>query len=91
MAELETSRLRLRPFQLTDLADYHRQIASDAEAMRTLLPGKAPSLEEAKLFFNSFVEHWERHKFGLWVIFDKQGGDLTGQCGLRFLKNPQEY
>lgn len=91
MPELETSRLRLRPFQLTDLPDYHRQLASDAEVMQTLLPGKALSLEEARLFFNSFIEHWERHKFGLWLIFDKQAGNLIGQCGLRFLKNTPEY
>lgn len=36
------------------------------------------------LFFNRFFEHWERHYFGVWILRDKENGDLIGQCGLRW-------
>ncbi|WP_017316189.1 GNAT family N-acetyltransferase [Mastigocladopsis repens] len=91
MPEIETARLRLRPFIISDFPDYHRQITSDVDVMQTLLPGKALSWQEGQLFFNRFLEHWERHSFGLWLVFDKQEGNLIGQCGLRFLEGSLEY
>lgn len=84
MPEIETTRLILRPFKVSDFADYHRQLTSDVEVMRNLLPGKALSREEAELFFNRFFEHWKVHQFGVWILRDKESGELIGQCGLRW-------
>lgn len=84
MPEIETARLILRPFNLSDFTDYHHRLTSDVEVMQTLLPGKALSPEETELFFNRFFEHWKRHQFGVWILRDKENGELIGQCGLRW-------
>ena len=81
MAEIETARLILKPFKSSDFLDYHRQITSDSKVMQNLLPRKALSPEQAKLFFNRFLSHWERHSFGVWILRDKENRDLIGQCG----------
>lgn len=87
--EIETARLKMRPFAFDDLDDYYRQILSDPEVMKTLLAGRALSWEEAQARLTYFIKHWQLHHFGLWVIVDKQG-DLLGQCGLQFLDNTSE-
>lgn len=91
MPEIETTRLQLRRFTVGDFQAYHRQITSDVEVMQTLLPGKALSWQEAKLFFNRFFEDWERHNFGVWLVFDKKEENLIAQSGLRFLESSLEY
>lgn len=36
------------------------------------------------MFFNRLFEHWERHSFGVWILRNKENGDLIEQCGLRW-------
>jgi ribosomal-protein-alanine N-acetyltransferase len=34
---------------------------------------------------NKILRHWEQHGFGPWALIDKEGGQLIGWCGLRYL------
>jgi ribosomal-protein-alanine N-acetyltransferase len=88
--DLETKRLLLRQLTLGDLDDYYRQVASDADVMKTLQAGRALSREEAKLKLTRFIEHWQRHGFGLRGMIYKPEGQLIGHCGLQFLDNTPE-
>ncbi len=88
MHEIETSRLRLRPF-VDDDADAYFVIrrkpavarflpsfrgADDAEIRRRTLETMA-----------AFRQHWTLHGYGPWAAIDKQSARLIGHCGLRFL------
>lgn len=82
--EIETARLKLRPFTVDDLDDYYRHMTSDFDVMRTLLLGRALTLAETESRLQLLIEHWKRYQFGVWVLRDRQNGDLIGQCGLRW-------
>lgn len=87
MPQIETPRLKLRRFTHSDFDTHYRYIASDAQVMQTLLLEKALSINEARLWFERLVKHWDNHQFGVWLLFDKQTTSFVGQCGLRFLAN----
>jgi ribosomal-protein-alanine N-acetyltransferase len=84
MPEIEIARLKLRPFTADDLNDYYRQMTSDFEVMRTLLLGRTLTLAETEPRLRLFMEHWGHYQFGVWVLRDKENGELIGQCGLRW-------
>ncbi|MBA2442318.1 MAG: GNAT family N-acetyltransferase [Rubrobacter sp.] len=77
--EIETARLRLRPWREEDLNPYARMCA-DPEVMR-YLPGTL-TREESMRQIERFVRHWEEHGFGLWAVEGKAGGEFIGFVGL---------
>ena len=82
--ELETRRLRLRPFTAEDAPD-HLRLYRDPEVTRQL-PG-GPFDEEAAPVRSAralarFGGCWAEHGFGVWALIDKATGRLVGQCGL---------
>ena len=92
MAELDTLRLRLRPFTLHDHAA-HASIYSDPAVMQYMPRGPLTPAEAQEASFavlTQFVAHWDRHAFGVWAVTEKTTGTLLGQCGLRFLPELQE-
>lgn len=85
MPEIETARLRLRPFSPDDLDNLYQRVYSDPAVMR-FLPGGVPrSREETAAVLESFINHWEEHGFGVWAVWLREGGDFIGQCGLQFI------
>jgi RimJ/RimL family protein N-acetyltransferase len=92
MAELDTPRLRLRPFTLHDHAA-HASIYSDPAVMQYMPRGPltpAEAQEASLAVLRQFVAHWDQHAFGVWAVTEKTTGTLLGQCGLRFLPELQE-
>jgi ribosomal-protein-alanine N-acetyltransferase len=92
MAELDTHRLRLRPFTLLDHAA-HATIYSDPLVMRYMPRGPmtpAEAQQASLAVLRQFMAHWDRHAFGVWAVTEKTTGTLLGQCGLRFLPELQE-
>ncbi len=82
--QLTTARLRLRPFEMGDL-DALVPIYGDPEVMAIRKLGvQNPGQTKAELAV--IVEHWRRHAFGLWAVFDNVVGGLLGECGLRYRK-----
>ena len=92
MAELDTLRLRLRPFTLHD-HEAHASIYSDPAVMQYMPRGPltlAAARQASFAVLRQFMAHWDRHAFGVWAITEKTTGTLLGQCGLRFLPELQE-
>jgi RimJ/RimL family protein N-acetyltransferase len=87
MSELETARLRLRPFDPSDQAA-HAAIYADPEVTR-FLPG-GPFLGDvvqarSERSLAHFTAHWAQHGWGVWAVVDKASGAVIGQCGLNHL------
>ena len=85
MYQIETDRLRLRPFREEDAPEHHRVIYGDAEVMRYLPGGVPRTLEQTQELLARFARHWADHGFGAWAVLDKQKDILMGQCGLQTL------
>jgi ribosomal-protein-alanine N-acetyltransferase len=79
--ELETARLRMRPFTLDDL-DALCRITADAEVMRYIADGHAITREETATNLRNIIETFQRRGFGRWAVEEKAGGALLGYCGL---------
>lgn len=83
MPEIETSRLLLRMFRLSDLDDLAR-IYADADVMR-YLSGHPLTGEETAGWLDYFIRGWEQYGFGWWAVVLKERGELIGHCGLQFI------
>lgn len=79
--EIETSRLRLRPFTPDDLDELSR-ITADPEVMRHIGDGQALTREETEHNLHSIIEAFHRRGYGRWALIEKAGGALLGYCGL---------
>lgn len=79
--ELETARLRLRPFRHEDL-DALSGITADPEVMRYIGDGRALTREETEVNLVSIINAFRRRGFGRWAAEEKAGGGLVGYCGL---------
>ncbi|HMF58616.1 MAG TPA: GNAT family N-acetyltransferase [Pyrinomonadaceae bacterium] len=84
MEELETSRLRLRKFNLEDL-DTLGRIVSDPEVMKYIGVGGARDLQSAEKTIKTICSHWDKYGFGIWAVEEKASGKLIGWCGLQHL------
>jgi ribosomal-protein-alanine N-acetyltransferase len=92
MPEIETNRLRLRPFTLNDL-DRHARILSNPEVMKYSPRGPIPTDKVKQVtqeILEFFINHWKQHGFGVWAVIEKQTSQLIGHCGLNFLPNSPE-
>src|SRR5579884_2128872 len=84
MCLLETERLLLRPFREEDLDDLCALFA-DPEVMRYLGGGKPRTREETRERLARVLAHWREHRFGVWALFDRAGGEFVGRCGIGYL------
>jgi RimJ/RimL family protein N-acetyltransferase len=82
MKEIETNRLLLRQFAMSDL-DKLSPIFGDPEVVRYLGSGKPAKREETEHALCTIIKHWERHGFGRWAVMFKGTRELIGYGGLR--------
>ncbi len=82
-APIETERLLLRPWRddAADLAAYLR-ISSDPDVMRHIADGRTLDRERAAEQLTRFVEHWERHGYGLRAAVERDSGEVVGFVGV---------
>jgi ribosomal-protein-alanine N-acetyltransferase len=86
--EIETERLRLRPFEATD-GDLLYILYGDARVMSIRKIGpQTRAQSDAQL--SEVVDHWCRHGIGLWAVFEKASGAFFGECGLREIETGGE-
>lgn len=83
MIQLQTERLRLRPFQRDDLDDYARIIA-DPEVVRYIGNGQPLSREDAWRSMAMHLGHWQLRGYGMWAVELKETGRFIGRIGLFF-------
>ena len=88
-APIQTRRLYLRVFELTDL-DALAKINSDPEVMRHTGDGNTVSREETEKRLHAYLEHWRQHGFGLRAAIHKSNHAFVGFCGLQFVVGTQE-
>ena len=89
MREIETSRLYLRQFSMSDLDDISA-IRSDPEVMRYIGTGHPHSIDQVREALGYILAAWKQHGFGRWAIVHKADKKLIGWCGLAFLDNTEE-
>ncbi|RWK44898.1 MAG: N-acetyltransferase [Mesorhizobium sp.] len=81
---LETPRLILRPPSHSDELLLHG-IHSDPFVVNAIRDGAYPTIEQSKAALLQFINHWQHHRFGLWMTFVKdenQARKFAGYCGL---------
>lgn len=79
----QTSRLTGRRLTSERIA-LQEMLLKDAETMRTLsADGRIPSEEQISELCERHLQHWARHGFGMWQIFETATGAYIGQCGIR--------
>jgi RimJ/RimL family protein N-acetyltransferase len=79
--EIETARLRLRPWREGDLDAYSRMCA-DPGVMR-YMPGVI-TREQAAEQIGRFVRHFEERGYCYWAVEDKVSGVFVGRIGLMY-------
>jgi ribosomal-protein-alanine N-acetyltransferase len=90
MAEIETARLRLRPFTLDDIDSYYRAVVSDPDVMR-YLPGRVPRpYERTEPMIRFYMEHQAQHGFAFWAVIHQAEDRLIGHAGLQYIPNTPE-
>ena len=80
--EVETARLRLRPWEEDDVDAYAR-ICSHPEVMQ-YMADDVLTRGEARQRVLRFIRHWEEHGFGWWAAEDKHSGRVIGRIGLLY-------
>ena len=89
MPEITTPRLRLRPFELTDLEDL-AALDSDPEVMRYIGSGQLRSRQETEAGLRRLMQHQAQHGFGLWAVVRRVDQVFLGWCGLKYLDSTTE-
>lgn len=87
--QLETARLSMRPFTLSDIDDLHR-LWIDPQVRKYLWDDEVISREVAEEVVRSSLASFERHGFGLWSVFFKGEEPLIGFCGFRHFYDPPQ-
>ncbi|HET6892237.1 MAG TPA: GNAT family N-acetyltransferase [Pyrinomonadaceae bacterium] len=88
--QLETARLRLRPFLATDTDELHR-LWIDPYVRRYLWDDLEITRDRAETEITHSTESFNNRGFGFWAVFFKEDDtNLIGFCGLRVFGTPEE-
>ena len=76
---IETERLLLRPYTLSDFDSLY-EILSDPETMQHY---PAPyDAEKTRNWITWNLDNYEKYGFGLWAVVLKETGEFIGDCGI---------
>lgn len=84
--ELETTRLRLEPFELAHF-DGLRAMENDPEIMRYISNGVVKTPEETLASIELIQSRWQQYGFSWWAMREKASGEIVGACCLQHLAN----
>ena len=88
--QIDSDNFIMRSVKTSDLNDL-AEIWADPEVTRFLPSQGLPiSLENTQKSLQSFVEHWQHRKYGIWAIVDQDSFQMIGYCGLRYLNELNE-
>jgi RimJ/RimL family protein N-acetyltransferase len=77
---VDTARLTLNRLR-RDEEEAFLAIWADPDVWNALRPGEPFDPEHGRRRFQHHLEHWKKHGFGLWLIYDRDGGDTAGWVG----------
>jgi ribosomal-protein-alanine N-acetyltransferase len=80
--EIETERLRMRPFSQEHL-DKLSRIYNEPGVRKFLWDDEPVSPEMTRETIDASIESFANEGFGLWVLIDKRRDEVIGFCGLR--------
>jgi ribosomal-protein-alanine N-acetyltransferase len=81
---LETDRMVCERIQLDQAAE-HLRLLLDPRVSATLWPRRElPSEADVLDGLLAKVEHWERHGFGMWLLRERETGEMIGRGGLQY-------
>lgn len=80
---LETPRLILREMELTD-APFFFELNLDPEVIKYTGDDAFKDLEESVERIRYVQAQYQKNGYGRWVVIEKETGDLTGWCGLKY-------
>jgi ribosomal-protein-alanine N-acetyltransferase len=86
---LETPRMILRPFQLTDAPVIFTWVG-DPEIQRFLYTGPDLSLEQTVARVERYISYQQQYGFSRWLIFDRATGTPIGDAGLLMMPDGVE-
>ena len=78
----ETDRLILREFVPGDASSVF-QLNNDPEVMKYTGDKPFESVESARAFLINY-DHYKKHGYGRWAMFEKNSSDFIGWCGLKY-------
>ncbi len=78
---LETERLYLREFELSDAESFF-QLNSDPEVIKYTGDPPFSSIESALDFIKSY-DQYQKNGFGRWAVIKKENNEFIGFCGLK--------
>ncbi|HMQ70383.1 MAG TPA: GNAT family N-acetyltransferase [Ignavibacteria bacterium] len=84
MKILETERLYLREFRLSD-TQRMSEIHLEEETMRYIGKGGIRNAEQTKRGIEYFIKNQHENGFSLWALIEKENDTLIGHCGLEYL------
>jgi RimJ/RimL family protein N-acetyltransferase len=82
--DLETERLRLRPWSDSD-AELLARLSADPRVVRYVGDGRCWTAERVAEVSGRMTEHWRAHGFGWRVAVEKQSGEPVGFAALNYL------
>ena len=86
---MQTHRLTLREFQLSDAIHFY-EMNNDWDCIKFTGDVAFKNVEEAENFLKNY-DHYEKYGFGRWTVLDKISGEFLGWCGLKYDEALDEY
>jgi ribosomal-protein-alanine N-acetyltransferase len=84
-----TKRLFMRRLGTDDLDGFY-EIMRKEEVVVWLGGTAGKTRDETKTTIEKYAAQWKEKGYGVWGVFDRQTGELLGDCGLNFLKETGE-
>lgn len=79
---IHTKRLFMRKPIIEDVDQFYSIVKEEAVG-KWLAKSKGMSKEEVKDYIMQLISHWEQYGFGVWLLVNRNTGELLGHCGLR--------
>lgn len=80
---IETPRLILRKMEIVD-APFFFELNSDPDVTKYTGDGGFKNLEESENIIKYVQGQYEKNGYGRWVVVEKETGNSTGWCGLKY-------
>lgn len=86
MIILETERLYLREFHLSDV-ERMSEIHLEEETMRYIGKGGIRNTEQTRRGIEYFIRNQRENGFTIWAVIEKESNVLIGHCGFEYLQD----